>query len=249
MAADAPSNCNDTGVSPKLAPSIAASAPSVSTETAELEAHWLPKTKQGKPEKRADALYSLGKECFEVRDLDLSEKYLREALAIEQTLKRDELLVANEVALAIVLVVRGKTDDARKHYEDALALAEKNNLSSYVELATESLGTLCYVGNQLDEADRWYKKALALAVKNRSVVTQIALLVCQARLELKRGNEEQALVLVANADLLTSKTNPRDASALVHLRRLQKELGQVPRSSDMTRAMETVRVGKRSGLW
>lgn len=184
-----------------------------------------------------------------MRDLDLSEKYLREALAIEQTLKRDELLVANEVALAIVLVVRGKTDDARKHYEDALALAEKNNLSSYVELATESLGTLCYVGNQLDEADRWYKKALALAVKNRSVVTQIALLVCQARLELKRGNEEQALVLVANADLLTSKTNPRDASALVHLRRLQKELGQVPRSSDMTRAMETVRVGKRSGLW
>ncbi len=206
-----------------------------------LEAVWLPRTKKGKPEERADALYQLGNACFEAHQLEPAEKYLREALLVEETLKRPENHVGNEVALAIVLAKRSQRDQAKKQYEEALELAEKNNLKDYIQVITDSLGTMCDQAGQLDEAEKWHKKAFDLAVRNNSIPTQISSLINQAIIQRKRGNKERALKLLTDAVDLTKKTGSGldVGNALVSLGRLQHDLGMVPQAIEMQRkAME-----------
>lgn len=202
--------------------------PALAGEVEKLEERWLGKAKKAKPEDKADAIYNLGKACFDIKAYEKAEKYLREALALEQSLKRPEQLVADKLALAILLTVRGKTTDALTEYQSALALAERNDVKEYVELITDSIGTLYYSSGKFEEANQWYKKAYELAAKNNNVPTQIISLVNQATLQRKLGKKEEALSLLVQAVDLTKKTDSgRDVgNALLNLARLQHDMGQ-----------------------
>lgn len=210
-------------------------------EIAKLEERWLPKTKKGKPEERADALYNLGKALFDLRAYDQGEQYLRESLELEATLKRPEPMVMSRFALGILLAVKGDVNASLAENQAALAIAEKNNLQEYVGVITDSIGSLYWKANNLDEADKWYKKAYVLAEKNNHVPTQIISLMNQSTVARKRGDKDAARPLILQAVELAKKTDGgRDVgNAVLNLARFQHDTAQIADSIAMyKRAIE-----------
>jgi CHAT domain-containing protein/tetratricopeptide (TPR) repeat protein len=190
---------------PLLVSAQNASEPSTNPVLRKLEDEFLPKTKKGKPEEQADAFYDLGKSCFENHDITRAEYYMRQAADRESQLKRVEQSITTNVALAMILSVEKKYDDAVSYYKKALESATRNKLDESAATIIDSLGSLSLKNNKLDEADQYYKKAYELAEQNKNIAGQMNSLTNQATVLRKRNQPEQALQLLQKAVELSAR--------------------------------------------
>lgn len=187
------------------------------------------KLKKGKSDEHADALYDLAKLCFENHDYVRAEKYMKESLSFEQHLNRPEQAAKTHIALAIVLALKNRNDEALSEYKEALNIATKANLKEYISMVTDSLGTLAFKANKLDDADAYYKKAFALGQANKDIPTQMNALVNQATVLRARKNNKGALDTLKQA-LEISEKGDQDRSlglALINLARVQHDMGDL----------------------
>lgn len=194
-----------------------------------LEEDYLPKTKKGKAEDQSDAFFDLGKACFESHDPARAEYYMTQAEAIESHLKRNERYLETVTAVAMILAVEKKTNEAILEYKKALEIATRNKLDDSAASILDSLGFLASRNNKLDEADVFYRKAYDLAEQNKNLAGQMNALTNQAAV-LRKGNKpEEALRLLEKAVDLSSHADEDRAVglALVNTARVHYDLDRV----------------------
>jgi CHAT domain-containing protein/tetratricopeptide (TPR) repeat protein len=201
----------------------------------------LSKLKKGKQEDQADALYDLGKYCYENHDLKRAEKYMNQSLGLEENLARPTSHIKILVNLAIIGAVEKKTAEAANYYQMALDIANKSKSKDFVKLITNSLGGLYLRSQDYDKAEPFLKKSYELSQADNDAASMMDALINQATLSRKRKNREQALALLNQAVALSEKCDPDIpvANTLSNLALLQHDLGNLDASvSSYKKAIE-----------
>ncbi len=194
-----------------------------------MEAEVLDKLKKGKDDEHADSLYDLAKLCFDCKDYDRAERYLKRSLEFEAHLSRAESACKTHLALAILYAVQGRQQLAIDEYKNALQIASKANLKDFVTTIIDSLGTLAFKAGKYAEADAFYKQAYELGAKDKNIPAQMGSLVNQANVFRIKKDNKSSLELLKKA-LELSEQGEQDRSlglALLNLARVQHDLGNL----------------------
>ena len=97
------------------------------------------------------------------KDLDESERYLKEALAIHQSRKDDVSVAVMLGNLGNAELDRDNLSMAEKYYKDALAISEKIDYATSKSAVYFGLGSVSYKRKDYSEARKYYEQALSLA--------------------------------------------------------------------------------------
>jgi CHAT domain-containing protein/tetratricopeptide (TPR) repeat protein len=209
-------------------------SPSLSTNPVirKLEDDTLCKLKKSKPEAQSDALLHLGKFCFENHDVERAQKYMQQALNVEEHLSRPGNRVDLLRNMAHIYAVQGKLTEAEANLKGALGIATSAGFRDSITSTTNDLGVLCMQEGHLDEADQYLKKAFELGQADKDVATMMHALINQAGVARKRKNIKMALEIL-NQALALSEKGELDSSvghALENLARVQHDLGNLDAS-------------------
>lgn len=112
----------------------------------------------------ADMNYNLGLCYREKNDSEAARKYYLKALEDYETIGKYRNLANCYNMIGRLYRFDGKFNKAGEHYDEALALVEKHNIStSNVSWYVNNLGELYFVQDQYEEAEKYYAEALQIA--------------------------------------------------------------------------------------
>lgn len=206
--------------------------PSANPLIRKLEVDTLSRLKKNRPEEQSDALLHLGKYCFDNRDKERAEIYLKQALAIEEGLERPNRHIDLLRNLADIYVLEGRFNEADAKLKRALSVANSARLKDCTTSITNDLGVLCLQAGYLDQADQYLKKAYELGETDKDVATMMHALINQANVLRKRKNIKRALDIL-NQSLALSEKCELDSSiglALMNLGQVQHDIGNLDAS-------------------
>jgi len=174
--------------------------------------------------------------------------HARHALSVYQS--REEvpyyLLAETRNRIALALEKLGRYDEARRQYEQAIAIAREHDDLAAQRLLHHNLGTLFYDQGLLDRAEQYYTEAVALARAGVNATGQDTSdsYANLARVLLDQGRGREALPLLDEALALVSRNGilntPRGLRVLSHLCFTLNDLGRHHQATTYCRKAATV---------
>ncbi len=165
---------------------------------------------------RGRLLTALGNAAMHARDLERAAELHRQSLAIFESLEGEDGLDVAVCAhnLGIVEFLEGKDDDARAHFERALAIWREGLGPEHPQLAEgyAMLGNLAHRGGRLEEAEASYQRGMELLERayGRDHIRVAEPLNGLALVAQDRGQLDRAIVLFERAIELLVKNNGKD---------------------------------------
>jgi CHAT domain-containing protein/tetratricopeptide (TPR) repeat protein len=214
------------GAFPPLAMAQAAGANDVQELRAEVEKY---KQNSKKKPELADGLYRLGKALAEERNFAEAQSNLEAALALDAELGKNDAIVNDYVALALVHTYQKNYDKAQEVYTKALELAKSKSMSNWVVTINNNLGSNSIYAGKYDQAKAFFNEAKTAASAANDGVGE-----AQARLNLAiiyqhDGNIKEAIGEAEGArQLLSADKDPlMAAQASLNLGQLKDKIGDL----------------------
>ncbi len=196
-----------------------------------------------KKQELADSLYKLGKALAEKGNFSQGVTQLEAALALDVASSKEESIVNDYIALALVHSLEKNFDKAQESYIKALAIAKGKEMATVIVTVNNGLGTNSLAIGQIDQAKNYFEQAKSAAKNANDFVGE-----AQARLNLSvvyehEGNLKDAVSETEEAAKLLEGDKDPVLAAQIAL-----NLGKLKdRSGDLEGAAKQYQLAAESG--
>lgn len=189
-------------------PAAFAQSGASSSEVAELRKEVEKFSSSGKKkEEHANSLYKLGKALAEERNFSEAQTNLEAALVIDLALDKNESIVNDYVALALVQSYQKNYDRAQEAYSKALALAKAKEMISWVTTINNDLGSNAIFAGKYEQAKTYFGEAKVTAKGANDYVGEAQARLNLAIIDQHEGNLKEAILETEEAGKLLGGDN------------------------------------------
>jgi len=150
----------------------------------------------------ADALEERGVALLSDGQADAGRASLEEARERQMALGNRQKAGECTTALGLAALVSWQPDQARAHFEEALATFHELRDSYWIAFAQRLLGGAYEMSGDLPAAEQWYRASLVGAQQHGILTIAASVLSALAHLTLTREQHERALRLIAASDAI-----------------------------------------------